>query len=90
VIASTEVRADIGFDDDGRIGVLFLDAAPANVLTTQLVRSLTTALDTFEEREGQVLVIGSAVVDVFASGGDIEQLSRMDAHSSAAWTRTAS
>jgi enoyl-CoA hydratase/carnithine racemase len=80
VTSTPEPKADIGFDDDGRIGVLYLDAAPANVLGTQLVRSLTTALDTFEEREGQVLVLGSALVDVFASGGDIEQLSRMDAN----------
>jgi enoyl-CoA hydratase/carnithine racemase len=79
-MTSAEVRADIGFDDEGRIGVLFLDAAPGNVLGTQLVRSMTTALDTFEAREGKVLVVGSAVVDVFASGGDIEQLSRMDAN----------
>jgi enoyl-CoA hydratase len=68
----------IRFHDGDRIGELTLQAKPANVLSPQLLRSLTTALDAFESREARVLVIGSAIADIFASGGDVEDISRTD------------
>jgi enoyl-CoA hydratase/carnithine racemase len=72
-------RADIAFDGE-RVGVLLLDGAPANVLSVGLLREVTAALDRFEAREGRVLVIGSALPGIFASGGDIEHVSRTDAN----------
>jgi enoyl-CoA hydratase len=73
-------RADLAFDDGERVGVLLLDGAPANVLGVSLLREVTAALDRFEAREGRVLVIGSALPGIFASGGDIEHVSRTDAN----------
>jgi enoyl-CoA hydratase len=71
-------RADLVFEDDGRIGVVSLDGGPSNVLTASLLRSFKSALDQFEAREARVLVVTSAVPGVFASGGDIEHVSRTD------------
>jgi enoyl-CoA hydratase len=73
-------RADLALDDGERVGVLLLDGAPANVLSASLLREVTAALDRFEAREGRVLVIGSALPGIFASGGDIEHVSRTDAN----------
>jgi enoyl-CoA hydratase len=73
-------RADLAFDDGDRVGVLLLDGAPANVLSVSLLREVTASLDRFEAREGRVLVIGSALPGIFASGGDVEHLSRTDAN----------
>lgn len=77
-MTSLEPRAEMGFEADDRIGVLVLDAAPANVLSPELLRSVMCALDAFEAREGRVLVIGSALVDIFASGGDVEHVRGTD------------
>ena len=73
-------RADLAFDDGERVGVLLLDGPPANVLSVSLLREVTAALDRFEAREGRVLVIGSALPGIFASGGDIDHVSRTDAN----------
>jgi enoyl-CoA hydratase/carnithine racemase len=75
----TTPQAELAFDDE-RIGVLLLDGAPANVLTVDLLREVTTALDRFEACEGRVLVIGSALEGIFASGGDVDHVSRTDAN----------
>jgi len=77
-VTVAEPRVDLAFDDGDRVGVLFLDARPGNVLGPQVLSELATALDTFEAHEGRVLVLGSAVVGVFASGGDVEHVSRID------------
>jgi enoyl-CoA hydratase/carnithine racemase len=79
-VTAAAPRADLAFDDGERIGVLLLDGAPANVLSVSLLRELTAALDRFEAREGRVLVIGSAVPGIFASGGDVDHVSRTDAN----------
>jgi enoyl-CoA hydratase/carnithine racemase len=73
-------RADLAFDDGERVGVLLLDGAPANVLSVSLLREVAAALDRFEAREGRVLVIGSALPGIFASGGDVDHVSRTDAN----------
>jgi enoyl-CoA hydratase/carnithine racemase len=73
-------RADIAFDDGERVGVLLLDGAPGNVLSVGLLRDVTAALDRFEAHEGRVLVIGSALPGIFASGGDVDHVSRTDAN----------
>jgi enoyl-CoA hydratase/carnithine racemase len=73
------VTAAIHFEDDDRIAVISLEGPPANVLSPQLLRSLTTALDTFEARESRVLILASAIAGIFASGGDVEHISRTDA-----------
>jgi enoyl-CoA hydratase/carnithine racemase len=73
-------RADLSFDDGERVGVLLLDGAPANVLSVGLLREVTAALDRFEAREGRALVIGSALPGIFASGGDVDHVSRTDAN----------
>jgi enoyl-CoA hydratase/carnithine racemase len=72
-------EAAIRFEADDRIGVVSLHGPPANVLSPQLLRSLASALDAFEAREGRVLVIASELPDIFASGGDVEHISRTDA-----------
>ena len=76
----TTPQAGLAFHDGERIGVLLLDGAPANVLTVDLLREVTTGLDRFEAREGRVLVIGSALEGIFASGGDVDHVSRTDAN----------
>jgi enoyl-CoA hydratase/carnithine racemase len=73
-----EPRAELVFEAGDRIGVVVLDAAPANVLSPELLRSFMSALDAFEARECRVLVIGSALVDIFASGGDVEHIRGTD------------
>jgi enoyl-CoA hydratase/carnithine racemase len=72
--------AELAFDEGGRVGVLLLDGAPANVLSVELLREITTALDAFEAGPGRVLVIGSALPGIFASGGDVDHVSRTDAN----------
>jgi len=72
--------ADIAFDDGQRVGVLLLDAAPANVLGVGLLRDVAAALDRFEAHAARALVIGSALPGIFASGGDVNHLSRTDAN----------
>ena len=79
-MTATSPLAELAFDDGERIGVLLLDGAPANVLTVDLLREVTTGLDRFEAREGRVLVIGSALEGIFASGGDVDHVSRTDAN----------
>jgi enoyl-CoA hydratase len=73
------VSAELEFEDGGRIGVLLLDAGPVNVLGTDLLRDFVASLDAFEASEARALVIGSALASVFASGGDVEHVSRTDA-----------
>ena len=38
-------RADLTFEDGGRVAVVRLDGGPANVLTPDLLRAFTGALD---------------------------------------------
>lgn len=73
------MSAAIEFEDDGRLAVLLLDASPVNVLSLELLRAFTAALDRFEAADARVLVIGSAIEGIFASGGDVELISRTDA-----------
>jgi enoyl-CoA hydratase/carnithine racemase len=75
-----EPRADLTFEDGGRLAVVLLDGGPANVLTPDLLRAFTRALDDFEAADARALVIGSAIPDIFASGGDVELVSRSDAN----------
>jgi enoyl-CoA hydratase len=79
-VTVTAPRADLAFDEDERIGVLLLDGAPANVLGVQLLREVAAALDRFEAHESRVLVVGSALPGIFASGGDVNHVSRTDAN----------
>lgn len=74
-----EPRAAVTFLDDGRIGVVSLDAGPGNVLTAELLGALAVALDAVEERGSRVVVIRSVVDGVFAAMGDVEHASRTDA-----------
>src|SRR5918997_616312 len=78
-MTAVEPRATLGFEDDGKLGVLLLDAGPLNVLSPELLVAFSAALDRFEAGDGRVLVVGSAVDGVFASGGDVEHVSRADA-----------
>lgn len=71
-------QAGIAFYDNDRVGVVTLADEPANTLTPALLGDVGAALDVFEAREGRVLVLCSALRGVFASGGDVEHLSRTD------------
>jgi enoyl-CoA hydratase/carnithine racemase len=66
------------FVADGRLAVLMLDGGPVNVLTPELLRAFTDALDAYEASEARALVIGSEITGVFASGGDVELVARTD------------
>ncbi|MCW3049654.1 MAG: enoyl-CoA hydratase/carnithine racemase [Solirubrobacterales bacterium] len=72
------VQAELAFAEEDGVGVVYLDAGPRNVLSPQLLRAFMVALDDFEDRSARVLVIASALPGVFASGGDVEHLSRSD------------
>jgi enoyl-CoA hydratase/carnithine racemase len=72
------VQAELAFAEENGVGVVYLDARPRNVLSPQLLRAFMVALDDFEDRSARVLVIASALPGVFASGGDVEHLSRSD------------
>ena len=78
-MTAAEQYADLSFEDDGRLAVLLIDAGPVNVLSPELLVAFSAALDRFEAGDGRVLVVGSAVDGVFASGGDVEHVSRTDA-----------
>ena len=67
------------FEYDGRIAIALLDGGPVNVLTPELLRDLTCALDDYEASDARVLVVASQIAGVFASGGDVELVSRTDA-----------
>lgn len=67
------------FEDGGRIGVVLLHGGPANVLTPDLLRDFTIALDDYEARDARGLVVGSGIAGVFASGSDVELVARTDA-----------
>jgi enoyl-CoA hydratase len=68
------------FDGAGRIAIVLLDGGPVNVLTHELLRAFENALDEFEASEARVLVVGSEIPGVFASGGDVALVSRTDAN----------
>lgn len=78
-VTSLEPRAEVRWVDGGRVGVVLLDGGPANVLTLELLHSLTEALDRIDASDSRALVIGSAVLEVFASGGDLELVNRANA-----------
>jgi enoyl-CoA hydratase/carnithine racemase len=71
-------HAQLAFSEEDGIGVVYLDAGPRNVLSPQLLRAFMVALDEFETRAARALVIASTLPGVFASGGDVEHLSRTD------------
>jgi enoyl-CoA hydratase len=79
-MTSVEPHVDLVFHDEARIGLLLLDATPSNVLSPDLLRAVMGALDEFEASDARVLVLGSALAGVFASGGDVEHVSRTDAN----------
>jgi enoyl-CoA hydratase len=70
----------IEFEDGGRIAVVLLDGGPRNVLSRELLRAFTGALDRCEASDARVLLVGSALPGVFASGGDVDLVSRTDAN----------
>jgi enoyl-CoA hydratase len=72
------VQAELAFAEEDGVGVVYLDGGPHNILSPQLLRAFMVALDEFENRSARVLVIASALPGVFASGGDVEHLSRSD------------
>jgi enoyl-CoA hydratase/carnithine racemase len=78
-MTAAQQSANLAFEDGGRVGVLLVDAGPANVLSPALLVAFSAALDRFEAADGRVLVVGSALDGVFASGGDLEYVSRTDA-----------
>jgi enoyl-CoA hydratase len=67
------------FGADGRLAIVLLDGGPVNVLTPELLRAFTDALDEYEASEARALVVGSEIPGVFASGGDVELIARTDA-----------
>jgi enoyl-CoA hydratase/carnithine racemase len=67
------------FGADGRLAIVLLDGGPVNVLTSELLRAFTDALDEYEASEARALVVGSEIPGVFASGGDVELVARTDA-----------
>jgi enoyl-CoA hydratase/carnithine racemase len=69
---------DLTYQEDGRIAVVLLDAGPVNVLTSPLLLELADVLDEIDSGEARVIVIGSAIDGVFASGGDVDLVSRTD------------
>jgi enoyl-CoA hydratase/carnithine racemase len=71
-------RAELAFGEQDGVGVIYLDAGPSNVLSPGLLRAFMVALDDFDTRSARALVIASALPGVFASGGDIEHMSRTD------------
>jgi enoyl-CoA hydratase len=71
--------ATLDFAADGRLAIVLLDGGPVNVLTPELLRAFTDALDEFEASEARALVVGSEIPGVFASGGDVELIARTDA-----------
>jgi enoyl-CoA hydratase len=78
-MTAAQPSANLALEDDGRLGVLLIDAGPVNVLSPDLLVAFSAALDRFEAGDGRVLVVGSAIDGVFASGGDVEHISRTDA-----------
>jgi len=70
---------NVTLDIDDRVAVALLDGGPTNVLVPELLREFTCALDDYEDSDARVLVIGSEIPGVFASGGDVELISRTDA-----------
>jgi enoyl-CoA hydratase len=69
----------LDFAADGRLAIVLLDGGPVNVLTPELLRAFTDALDAFEASDARALVVGSEIPGVFASGGDVELIARTDA-----------
>jgi enoyl-CoA hydratase len=69
---------DLTFEEDGRLAVVLLDAGPVNVLTPDLLFAFADALDRIEMSDARVIVIGSAIGGIFASGGDVDLVSRTD------------
>jgi enoyl-CoA hydratase/carnithine racemase len=70
---------NVTLDIDDRVAVALLDGGPVNVLGPELLREFTCALDDYEASDARALVIGSEIPGVFASGGDVELVSRTDA-----------
>jgi enoyl-CoA hydratase/carnithine racemase len=70
---------NVTLDIDDRVAVALLDGGPTNVLVPELLREFACALDDYEDSDARVLVIGSEISGVFASGGDVELISRTDA-----------
>ena len=70
---------NVTLDIDDRVAIALLDGGPTNVLVPELLREFTCALDDYEDSDARVLVIGSEIPGVFASGGDVELISRTDA-----------
>jgi enoyl-CoA hydratase len=79
-MTSYEPRADLAFEDDGRVAILLLDGGPSNVLSPELLRAFVAAIDGFDASDARVLVVGSTIGGVFASGGDVGHVSRIDAN----------
>jgi hypothetical protein len=46
-MTAVEQYADLSFEDDGRLGVLLMDAGPVNVLSPDLLVAFSAALDRF-------------------------------------------
>ncbi len=73
------MNVTLEFQDGGRVAIALLEGGPVNVLSPELLREFTCALDDYEDSDARVLVIGSEIPGVFASGGDVELISRSDA-----------
>ena len=69
---------ELTYQEDGRVAVVLLDGGPVNVLTSELLLELADVLDEIDSGEARVIVIGSAIDGVFASGGDVDLVSRTD------------
>jgi enoyl-CoA hydratase len=69
---------DLTYQEDGRLAVVLLDARPVNALTPELLLALAEALDEVDAGDARAIVIGSAIEGVFASGGDLDLVSRTD------------
>ncbi len=68
----------VHYERTGRVGVLAIDAAPANALSQELVANLDSSIDRAIDERALVVVITSAVDGFFVAGADIRLMESGD------------